>query len=1654
MAGCGGGGGVNNGLAPVVENTTNAPALNSSPSVSLPVGEAEKEVSDFEFSVLPESFLSEEDHADLSMEVVEGSATVTLRINAENAEQLRALYFQVLYDANEFSPIGVDVASRFGQPEDMLTATFMQTRGLVQHGQVLIDPLNQDGFSGSATLAELRFMREPATLLRGTRTTPTTAGSAAVLIADEENHQLSWGYASVGDYDQNLETNVADLTPIATRLLKGGPFSYFDIDDVIDGDGNDEINIADITPIGVNFRNRVLAYNVYKTLDQNDYPAANDAPSTISRVGQVLYEEASGSRFTERLRFAFDVGTTDPDAYYWVRPTDNFLEGTPSNIAAYGAVGIPLPTADLQADVTTGEVPLTVNFDASASVAPSSSIVDYEWDLDGDGTFNEADNGEDLAQGSSTAQFTYNATGLVNVSVRVSNSFNLKSSASVGITPTEQANLAPTASISADVSSGELPLAVNFDASASFDTDGTIVLYEWDFDGDGTFDSNTGTSPSAGFVYSNAGTYDPVVRVTDDDGAVDTASLTESGGSTLDVNRAPVADIAADTLSGTLPLTVNFDASGSSDLDGSIVLYEWDFEGDGTFESSTGTTATTSFTYTAGGTFDPAVRVTDNKGATDTASISETVGGGITVNIAPSAAISADTLSGNLPLTINFDASASSDVDGTIVSYEWDFDGDGSWDLDTGTTATTSFEYTTSGSFDPAVRVTDDDGASDVASLSENGGGTITINAAPTAVITGSPLSGTLPLTVDFDASASSDSDGTIVKFEWDFDGDGSWDLDTGTTATTSFEYTTAGNFDPAVRVTDDDGATGIAHLSENGGGIIDLNDPPVADITGSPLSGTLPLTVSFDASASTDSDGTIVKYEWDFDGDGSWDLDTGSTATTSFEYTTAGVFDAVVRVTDDLGATDTESLSENGLGSGIDINDPPVADITASPLSGALPLTVNFDASGSTDSDGTIVTYEWDFDGDGSWDANTGSTGTTSFEYTTSGDFDPAVRVTDDDGATDIAHLSDNGGGTIGANDPPVADITASPLSGTLPLTVNFDASGSTDSDGTIVSYEWDFDGDGNWDLNTGTTATTSFEYTTAGVFDAVVRVTDDDGATDTESLSENGLGTGIDINDPPVAAISASPLSGALPLTVNFDASASTDSDGTIVSYEWDFDGDGIWDENSGTSPTTSFEYTVGGSFDAAVRVTDNDGATDVAHLSDGGGTGIDAQEPPLADITATPNSGPAPLVVSFDASGSSDPDGSITLYEWDLDFNGSFETSTGSTPNTGSTYIAPGVKTISVRVTDDDGLTDTASVNVDVTSGWSTGNVILNVSLDSKVSIASFDSGANARLGLAYKDASGNDLYFVRTTDNTGYNWGTPIAVQTTGQVGNDCTLADIGGFPGITFKRAQSKLDYIQATATDGSTWWANSIEIDGGGGAGAFTSLAFVDGKPAASGIKSGQDKLRFVGATTANGTSWGTPLDVDPAIGSEEMEFTDLAVINGNPGILFNYVGTNTGLKFVRSSNVGGSSWGSSVTVDAPTAGGRYPSLHTVSGNPAASYQAFALNQLRYSRASDANGAGWNTPVVIDSGTGNGQWTTLSVVDGVPVIAYYDGGNGDLKFATATDATGTSWNTAVLDSTGDVGKFANMTLLNGSPVIAYYDVTNSQLKIAIYVPAP
>ena len=204
--------------------------------------------------------------------------------------------------------------------------------------------------------------------------------------------------------------------------------------------------------------------------------------------------------------------------------------------------------------------------------------------------------------------------------------------------------------------------------------------------------------------------------------------------------------------------------------------------------------------------------------------------------------------------------------------------------------------------------------------------------------------------------------------------------------------------------------------------------------------------------------------------------------------------------------------------------------------------------------------------------------------------------------------------------NQPPVARITANPTSGVDSLTSNLNASTSTDSDGTIVKYEWDYDGNGTYDYNSGNDSTVSHTYS-VGTWTPRVRVTDNDGATDVASVATSITVTETpQVNQPPVARITASPVSGVVSLASNLNASTSTDPDGTIVKYEWDYDGNGTYDYNSGNDSTVSHTYGIG-TWYPKVRVTDNDGATDVAAVSTAIVVTEQPQEDALAYVVVTP-------------------------------------------------------------------------------------------------------------------------------------------------------------------------------------------------------------------------------------------------------------------------------------------------------------------------------------------------------------------------------------------------------------------------------------------------
>jgi glucose/arabinose dehydrogenase/PKD repeat protein len=127
-------------------------------------------------------------------------------------------------------------------------------------------------------------------------------------------------------------------------------------------------------------------------------------------------------------------------------------------------------------------------------------------------------------------------------------------------------------------------------------------------------------------------------------------------------------------------------------------------------------------------------------------------------------------------------------------------------------------------------------------------------------------------------------------------------------------------------------------------------------------------------------------------------------------------------------------------------------------------------------------------------------------------------------------------------ANQAPTAVIAANPTNGSAPLTVNFDGTGSSDPEAQPLTYSWDLNGDGTFGDATGSTA--SYTYTTSGVYQAALRVTDNQGAADTDTTT---ITVG---NTAPTAVIDtpSSSLTWKVGDTINFSGHATDSQDGTI--------------------------------------------------------------------------------------------------------------------------------------------------------------------------------------------------------------------------------------------------------------------------------------------------------------------------------------------------------------------------------------------------------------------------------------------------------------------------------------------------------------------------
>src|SRR3989441_440968 len=338
------------------------------------------------------------------------------------------------------------------------------------------------------------------------------------------------------------------------------------------------------------------------------------------------------------------------------------------------------------------------------------------------------------------------------------------------------------------------------------------------------------------------------------------------------------------------------------------------------------------------------------------------------------------------------------------------------------------------------------------------------------------------------------------------------------------------------------------------------------------------------------------------------------------------------------------------------DSGQPPIASFTATPDHAVVGASVTFDASASHDPDGAIVSYRWDFG-----DLTNGSGAITTHPYTIVGTFNVTLNVTDNNALNGTAYHDVVVQAAPPGPVPPVADFTVNPLRVNPGVSVTFDASTSFDPDGMIVSYTWEFG-----DSTGGTGVVATHAYANPGVFSVNLSVIDN------QALSSSATHQ-VTVNARPHAAFQFAPTTVYVGISVTFDASTSTDPDGSIASYAWSF-GDG----SSGAGVQASHVFAAKGTFGVRLTVVDSDGLSNETTRT----LAIPDRAPQITSSTP----GVDPLTIDAGATQTFtviawDPDGDVLMYTWRVD--GAAAGGNLTALNFAST--TPGAHTVNVTVSD---------------------------------------------------------------------------------------------------------------------------------------------------------------------------------------------------------------------------------------------------------------------------------------------------------------------------------------------------------------------------------
>lgn len=769
---------------------------------------------------------------------------------------------------------------------------------------------------------------------------------------------------------------------------------------------------------------------------------------------------------------------------------------------------------------------------------------------------------------------------------------------------------------------------VTFNASMSTPNGGVITSYFWDFN-DST--NLTTTDPVATHTYAAIGNYTVTLTVRDSEGLNNTAS------EMVQVAEMPTATF---TYSPTAPYVgdnVTFDASNSSDVNGYIASYIWDF-GDGNALNTT--SPITHHTYGIVGNYTVKLTVIDNLGLSNSTSLT------LSVSKSPVAIF---TFSPGFPIageTVTFDASASiNSPQRSIANYTWNF-GDGN----TTVTANPSVThiYVTEGSYTLRLVVTDTSGYNDTSVH------TVAIRNYPVAAFLLSPDYPIRNQTTMFNASSSQPRGGINTSYDWDF-GDGSG-LNT-TNPVANHTFAAVGTYNVTLTVADSEGLTGNVTKT------VKVRDYPTANFTWSPSRPMVTQPVAFNASTSQPNSGVITGYTWNF-GDGN--VTSTTDLTLSHSYKSGGNYAVTLTVanSEGLNASTTENVTV--------LNTPSVSFYWSPYPYALISQPTVFNASSSSPGVGTIAGFTWNF-GDGNTTTTTNPIITHLFDAT--GSYNVTLTAINSYG------LYNSTSSQVDLYGTPQADFTWTPTFPMTNQTITFSASNSKPNGITIVSYTWNFSDGTPPALTTG--PTTTHQFAAAGTYNVTLAVTNNAGLV-------GAISKGVIVVYTPTAEFMWTPATPYAYDIATFIASFSSSGGGVITNYVWNF-GDGNVTATSSSLITHS--YLAGGDYTVALNVTSSYGLFNVTSKT----ISIAPAEAPTAGFTYSPLSPGVYEGVAFDASDSVARGGVIADYYWDF---GDGTSLTAATSTVYHNYQTAGNFSVALDVTNTAGYLSTATKQIAVT------------------------------------------------------------------------------------------------------------------------------------------------------------------------------------------------------------------------------------------------------------------------------------------------------------------------------------------------------------------